>query len=85
MRLGLALIVCVGFAAPAAACINDSELPNHEREFRSNYGDPTYPTPAPPKALDLAGFPSHPIFLGTGAALLTGAFFVTMNGGRART
>jgi hypothetical protein len=25
-------------AGPAAACINDSELPGREREFRSQYG-----------------------------------------------
>lgn len=84
MRSGaLALIVLAGFAAPVVACINDSELPNHEREFRSNYGDPTSPAPAPPKILDLAGIPSHPMLLGAGAALLTGAFFVTVNGRRA--
>jgi hypothetical protein len=85
MRLGFALLILVGIAAPAAACINDSELPNHEREFRSNYGEPTSPTPPPPKPLDLARFPSHPMLLGTGTALLTGAFLVTANGRRVRT
>ncbi|SIO28244.1 hypothetical protein SAMN05444166_3467 [Singulisphaera sp. GP187] len=85
MRLALALIMLAGFVAPAAACLNDRELPQHEREFRSNYGEPTSPTPAPPKSLDLAGFPAHPMLLGTGAALLTGAFFVTMGNRRART
>ena len=32
------------FAGPAAACINDSELPSHEREFESIYGT-TQPAP----------------------------------------
>lgn len=85
MRLGLALAILAGIAAPAAACINDSELPGHEREFRSNYGEPTSPPPPPPRALDFAGFPTHPMLLGTGTALLTGAFLVTVNGKRART
>ena len=31
------LIASVLIAAPAVACINDSELPTHEREFRSSY------------------------------------------------
>lgn len=87
MRFGLALIVLAGFGAPAAACINDDELPKHEREFRSNYGDPTYPEPAPvpPEVVDFADFSSHPGLLGFGAMLLTGAFFVAMNDKRTRT
>jgi hypothetical protein len=31
----LAALAVVG--SPAVACINDSELPGHEREFRSSY------------------------------------------------
>jgi len=85
MRLGLALVLLAGLAAPAAACINDSELPQHEREFRSNYGEPTYPDPTPPKRWDLVGFPPNPMLLGSGTALLTGAVLVAMNGrGRGR-
>jgi hypothetical protein len=39
MRRPLALLALVlaGLAGPAAACINDDELPSHEREFRSQY------------------------------------------------
>jgi hypothetical protein len=33
----LALLAVVLAASPALACINDSELPGHEREFRSSY------------------------------------------------
>lgn len=37
MRRLFTLVVLSVAAAPAAACINDSELPTHEREFRSSY------------------------------------------------
>ena len=41
-------IVLIGIggalASPASACLNDVELPRHEWEFRSEYGDPSpYP------------------------------------------
>ncbi|WP_406694464.1 hypothetical protein V5E97_25655 [Singulisphaera sp. Ch08] len=90
MRFTLALMIFAGFAVPAVACINDSELPNHEREFRSNYGEPTSPAsptppPPPPRTVDLLEFAGHPMLLGTGAALLTGAVLVTMTDRRART
>jgi len=82
MNRVLAFAILVGLATPAAACINDGELPSHEREFRSNYGEPTPPKPT--TVPNLAGITSHPMLLGAGAALLTGAFVVTMNGKRAR-
>lgn len=37
LLLVLALLLAV---PPARACINDRELPSHEREFRSQYGLP---------------------------------------------
>lgn len=37
MRILLAAAVLAAVSAPAVACINDSELPGHEREFRSSY------------------------------------------------
>ncbi len=37
MRTLLAVILAVGFVSTASACINDRELPSHEREFRSQY------------------------------------------------
>ena len=86
MRGALALILCVGFAVPAFACLNDRELPSHEREFRSDYGDPASPVPPPPPNLgDFAVNPSESMWLGAGAALVTGAFFVSVNGRRARS
>ena len=36
-RLLTSLAVLVAVSAPAVACINDSELATHEREFRSSY------------------------------------------------
>jgi hypothetical protein len=47
VRRLLILAVLAVFTAPAAACINDSELPGHEREFRSSYQQSTYQPPEP--------------------------------------
>jgi hypothetical protein len=58
-------------AGPAFACINDMELPAHEREFRSQYrGQADAPSPPSPPPAET---PSHRLLLGTGAAMLTGA------------
>jgi hypothetical protein len=46
----LACLVLAWFACPATACINDVELPNHEREFRSQYRRQTAP-PLPPASI----------------------------------
>lgn len=39
MRLSksILLVVILACCSPANACLNDSELPDHEREFRSQY------------------------------------------------
>jgi len=80
------LLVCLVLAAtvsPAAACINDSELPNHEREFRSQYRG----SPAPPPAAaspEPAGRPSARLLVVGGGVLLTAAFALTFVGRRAR-
>ncbi len=37
MRRLFTLFAIAVAASPALACINDSELPGHEREFRSSY------------------------------------------------
>ena len=54
------------FPAPAVACINDSELPGHEREFRSSYQQSDYQPPSPPAES------SRPYVLG-GAGLVLAA------------
>jgi hypothetical protein len=48
VRRLITLAALVAVAAPAVACINDSELPGHEREFRSSYQQSDYRPPAPP-------------------------------------
>ena len=48
MRRLLTAAALTVFAAPAVACINDSELPGHEREFRSSYQHSDYRPPSPP-------------------------------------
>src|SRR5947209_2033862 len=47
MRLLLIGLVIAGLTSPAIACINDIELPSHEREFRSQYRGPQTPPSAP--------------------------------------
>lgn len=66
-------------ASPASACLNDKELPRHEREFRSNYNEhPTPPPVAPPPPSD---YP--PIFQG-GVALLVGSAGLILFKGRSK-
>jgi hypothetical protein len=66
-------------AGPASACLNDVELPNHEREFRSQYNGHPAPPPEPPAP------PSDytPIFSG-GVALLLGGAGLAWLGDRSR-
>jgi hypothetical protein len=63
--LGVALA-----AGPVAACLNDSELPSHEREFRSQYRD-GYDPFAPPKSQSEVFL--HTALYSSGAVLLVGA------------
>ena len=76
----LACLAIVWFACPAAACINDLELPAHEREFRSGYRGPASP-PSPPSAEPT----DHRLLLGAGAAMLAGAAALALTGGRRRS
>lgn len=46
-RLVLAAVLSAAAAGPAAACLNDTELPGREREFRSQYKVNTPPPPPP--------------------------------------
>jgi hypothetical protein len=75
------LLVCLAlalFAAPAAACINDSELPSHEREFKSQYRGTGYSPVAPTDS------PAQNIMIGGGGVLLGGAAAMVVTGGRRR-
>ena len=81
LRLLACLVVacCVG---PATACINDVELPSHEREFRSQYRRQAAPPPA--SSVDPGLPPRYHLLMGGGSALLIGAIGVVVVGSRAR-
>jgi hypothetical protein len=72
-RLLVCLALALFAAGPVAACINDSELPSHEREFRSQYRS-TSPY-VPPVQTPSGKVPL--MFLG-GGVLLTGALTATV-------
>ena len=71
--LALALI-----AGPAVACLNDSELPGQEQEFRSQYTRMARPVGRP------SGAPNHlPVVLG-GLAMLGSATALILLDGRSK-
>lgn len=55
MRRLFALLTLAVASAPTLACINDSELPSHEREFRSSYQADRKPSEQPPSFLQQYG------------------------------
>lgn len=59
MRMFLPLILAGCLTAPALACINDSELITHEREFKSQYQESQYQPPEPK-----ASRSTPPLYLG---------------------
>jgi hypothetical protein len=73
MRVLLAGLVLVGVGGRAGACMNDSELKTHEREFRSQYGEWAGVAPA-----ELEGGKRRALrqefVLAAGAVMLVGAF-----------
>ena len=74
----LAVACCVG---PASACINEVELPGHEREFRSQYRRQAAPALLRPRR------PSRQAIAccsGAASVLLLGAFGLVVVGRRAR-
>ena len=86
MRRVIALfaVAVAGLAGPASACMNDRATPSQEREFRSQYRDPApaarpepdpYAPPAPARSPILARHRDS-LLLGSGVALLGGAFVV---------
>ncbi len=76
----LACLLLVGLAGPAAACINDLELPAHEREFRSDYRGPASPPPVP--STDASSPSGNLLLTAMGTALLAGAIVVGWTGGK---
>jgi hypothetical protein len=79
----LACLIVALAAGPVAACLNDVELPSHEREFRSQYRDPTAPPPS--ASPEPAGRPGTRLLIGAGVVLLTTASVFTLAGRRARS
>jgi hypothetical protein len=78
-----AALVGLVFAGPAVACLNDIELPAHEREFRSQYRGPAGPPPTP--SAHPNDSPGQRLAMGGGVVLLAGAFIVALTGRRARS
>ena len=74
-RLFTSLVAVVALCAPAVACINDSELPGHEREFRSSYGNGRAPSESPAQGWQ-AYAPTA--LYAAGATLLFSGGFVTL-------
>jgi hypothetical protein len=74
MRLLLVLLAVAGLSGPATACINDIELPTHEREFRSQYN--SYSPAPPPSSPDTSDRPSFNLLMGAGAGMLVGAMLL---------
>ncbi len=73
----LVCLALAGLARPAAACLNDNELPEHEREFRSQYASRSH-LPSPTNRPDY-----WPEIIG-GVGLLCGASALVLRHGRAR-
>jgi hypothetical protein len=74
-RLFACIVAVVVLSAPAGACLNDSELPSHEREFRSSYQNGHSPSVSPSSSGWKAYAP--PALLSAGGALVVAAGFVT--------
>ena len=64
MRHLIAIAAILALSSPVLACINDTELISHEREFRSQYQESQY---APPTAETVGS--SRPYVVG-GAGIL---------------
>lgn len=79
MRSLLSAAVLVLTVAPAAACLNDSEVRGHEREFRSQYRG-TKPPAAPSESVPW----QQPTLAGAGTALVVLGAFVAVRSTRAK-
>ena len=69
--LASVLVLC----GAASACLNDSELPGHEREFRSSY---KRETPSEPRYESQPSSNTPLVLYGTGGALLAGAGLIVL-------
>ena len=78
----IACLVLAWSACPAGACTNDSELPGHEREFRSQYRREA--SPPSPSSTEIPDPPGYRLLFGSGGVLLIGALGLVAVGRRSR-
>ena len=78
-------VLVLAGAAPVLGCINDSEAPGAEREFKSSYPDQPAEPPAPaPETPSTDFWVKTTLASGVGAALLVGAVVLGVTQGRRR-
>jgi len=65
MRHLLSVAAALALSGPALACINDTELKSHEREFRSQYQDSQYQPPDPDQVSS-----TRPYYMGGAGVLM---------------
>ena len=65
MRHLISLAAVLALSGPALACINDTELISHEREFRSQYRESQYQPPDPVQTSS-----NRPYYLGGAGGLM---------------
>jgi hypothetical protein len=74
MRHLLSVAALLALSAPALACINDTELISHEREFKSQYQDAQYTPPQPETQASTRPY----LIGGSGVLLAVGGLFVLL-------
>jgi hypothetical protein len=82
MRRLLLCLALVAIADRAVACINDNELPSHEREFRSEYLVAAAPVREPSVRTSR---PRTELVTAAGAAMLASAVVLAWVGSRPRS
>lgn len=80
MRIAAFLTALFLSATSADACLNDRELPAHEREFRSQYNSPMMTESSPSRS---GYFDSTQFVTAGGVALITAAVGIAWFGRRA--
>lgn len=79
-RFLLACFSLTALAGTVSACVNYVELPQYEREFRSQYQTPAAPSPSPAPQ---ASARTTGLFIG-GGVMLTAALAMAVVGTKAR-
>src|SRR5438874_1669804 len=79
LLVGLSALGLLAVALPARACINDREVTRAEREFKSQYLQPTPATPPTSETAPAQGADFSAAYWGGGAVLLLGATVTVLN------